>query len=121
MRRFAWLLLAVIGTTFVQVQPVEPLVAKPHGCRHCCRIPGSCGMPGCGRAACAPAPVTPAAETARVSVDGMRTSRPARAEEAPRIAVPIAPERRGQPLLAESSAGRAARVPLFKAHCSFLI
>jgi hypothetical protein len=122
MKRLVWLLIAVVCTALAQVQPViMPTTVQEESC--CCTgdEAGACGMPDCAPATAAPScaqsvptlaaqrsearKLTPAPktrfETYYVRVD----SRPAKS---PAAGVSL----RGTP---------AASVPLFKAHCSFLI
>ncbi len=121
MKRLVWILLAVVGTAFAQVQPVPVQVLSHHACHCCnCHCGGACGMPGCLPPAPArtqltatqPASVTVAA--ARHVAGPIRTAEKFFAtfvEPAAVFAASRAPERVSPP----------ARVPLFAAHCSFLI
>jgi hypothetical protein len=123
MRRVAWFLLAVLCTSFVEVQPFELLNSCHCVCCQCChcKVPGACGMPCCG--APAPACQTLAAEeTAGIRGVALRpAAQPrqlscvlfvARGAELAEASCALAPSAFATP---------AARVPLFKAHCSFLI
>ena len=121
MKRLVWLLIAVVCTALAQVQPVVVASAQDEAC--CCtgEPAGACGMPDC-----APAPAAPSCAQGLPTVAAQRSetrrsapsakaryeifcvgfdSRPA-AVPAGRVSL------RGTP---------AASVPLFKAHCSFLI
>ena len=121
MKRLVWLLLAVVGTAFAQVQPVTFLTLSHPAC-HCCKCNcgGSCGMPGCLPPA--PARTLPAANQPAgiVVVQAGQMAEPARTgekffaafvEPAAVFAASRAPEWVTPP----------ASVPLFAAHCSFLI
>jgi hypothetical protein len=117
MKRIAWLLLAVICTTFVQVPRLEPLKARSCGCSHC-RVPGSCGMPGCGQAA-GPV-VTTACEPSRAATVEARRERPSGPARMEWLALPVRPA--VLPILPVAAfAADGPRVPLFRAHCSLLI
>jgi hypothetical protein len=118
MKRIAWLLLAVVCASMAQVQPSD-VFAKAKVC-HCCRIPGACGMPGC-----CPRPEA----TARL--DPNRAAQQATCPSRKREGVRSPAERFYSSFLnpaayrfvlpAPAAALPAARLPLFKAHCSFLI
>jgi hypothetical protein len=119
MKRLIWILLAVFCTALTQVQAVDQL-ARP--ARAGCKCHGKCGMPDC------PAPTTQMPSEFLVE-RAMAVARPARK----RAALP-APKRvekffvsiatsgvRPAVHLAPALPAPAASVPLFKAHCSFLI
>jgi hypothetical protein len=114
MKRLAWLLLAVLCATLVQVPRVEGERAPPKCC-HCCQLPGCCP------------PATSVPATARAEEATPVTRAPVlRALPASNVAdlffaglTEPAANRPGLPASAE--AARPARVPLFKAHCCFLI
>jgi hypothetical protein len=120
MKRLVWILLAVVGTAFAQVQPVT-LTSPHHKCTCCCcGGDGSCGMPGCLPPAPARTQLTanqPASITvtaARRVAEPVRTAEKffaAFVEPAAAFAASRAPERVTPP----------ASVPLFAAHCSLLI
>ena len=121
MKRLVWILLAVVGTAFAQVQPVT-LASLHHKCTCCCCDgDGSCGMPGCLPPAppartllTANPPASLAAAAARQVAAPARTAVKffaAFVEPAAVFAASRAPERVRSP----------ASVPLFAAHCSFLI
>ncbi len=117
MKRLTWLLLAVFCTVVVQVQGVEgPAKAKAGACCPC----GGCGMPCCPPPASAAAAFIPdsSALVARLPaprrVPGSRWAETFYASFAE-------PEAFRSALPASAEAARAAGVPLFKAHCSFLI
>jgi hypothetical protein len=119
MKRLSWLLAALLCTVFVQVQPVETARSCPCCCCHC-KVPGACGMPCSG--APAPAPVMLAAEqparaarpACQLKVEAARPAEKFFARYVEPAAAPFA--HRAPDLLA-----LAAEVPLFKAHCCFLI
>jgi hypothetical protein len=121
MRRIAWVLLAVICATFVQVQPLGTLKAPTCRCDHC-KAPGSCGMPGCAQSACPAGPVaTMAAEPSRAPAAVARRERPARPARTEWFLVPASPHFIPILPVAATYAGGGPRVPLFRAHCSLLI
>lgn len=122
MKRLVWLLIAVVCTALAQVQPVVMATAQDEACC-CCTgdAVGACGMPDC-----APAPSAPSCTQNLPTVAAQRSE--ARKQAPARKAryeifrstfdvrpAPMPTDRvslRGTP---------AASVPLFKAHCSFLI
>ncbi len=121
MKRLVWLLLAVFVTAFAQVQPVDSPLAKGGACDCCADQAGACGMPDCAPApaACPTALTLPTA--ASQQVESRRLSPAPRAQRenyfarfALRPATVPAPgaTRVGVPV---------AQVPLYKAHCQFLI
>jgi hypothetical protein len=117
MRRVAWLLLAVFCTVLVQVQPADAAVTKPCGC---CQVPGNCPMPCCPQAAPLPA-VFSLAQSVQVARSPVRErAQPARAATGMFYASFVEAAAVSRPLPASAEAP-AARVPLFKAHCRFLI
>jgi hypothetical protein len=120
MKRLAWLLLAVFGAALLQVQPVEGLPAKAKCC-DCCHVPGTGEMPGC----CPQVASLPAAlgaeQSARVANQPVRRAVPAVGACARIYVSLVEPGASRSALPAPAEAARAAGVPLFKAHCSFLI
>jgi hypothetical protein len=119
--RTVWLLLAVFCTSLVGVQPVE-ITEGSHCSRAChCKVPGACGMP-CTR-------------ITAISRELAAT------ERAPRVAKPVANAQKDcvrqlqrkffAPFVEPPSSVVAAlapvalapptAVPLFQAHCGFLI
>jgi hypothetical protein len=120
MKRLAWLLVALYCTAFVRVQPFELVPCCHCACCHC-KVPGTCGMP-CGRAQ-APAPLMFAAgQAARVSQPALRRNElPARVSEKRFYASFVEPAAASVALGAAAAMAPSAGVPLFKAHCSFLI
>ena len=121
MRRIAWVLLAVVCATFVQVQPVEPLKARTCRCMRG-KAPGSCGMPGCAQSACPTSPVaTTAGQPARAPAAEARKERPCGRARTEWFLVPASPHFLPILPVAATFAGGGPRVPLFRAHCSLLI
>ena len=118
MKRLVWLFLAVFCTALLQVQPLDAAKAKTCDCCH----PSACGMPGC-------CPPPASALTALSSAQSVRaTSLPAcRKAQSVRGVVEkfyvlfVEPVAVRAAFLASAEAAPAAHVPLFKAHCSFLI
>lgn len=120
MKHLAWIFIAIFCTALAQVKPAELLNTKQEVCG-CCDNAGDCGMPDCALPA-APAQqalarnVTTvvqvatkrAAATARVSREKFYTQFVSRPAAVPDFRAPLV-------------AAAAANVPLFKAHCSFLI
>jgi hypothetical protein len=119
MKRLAWLLLAVFCLAVAQVQPVEAVAqAKP---KDCCDCSGHCRMPACpAPAAAQPSPF----EAARpLTVARPQPSREAVATRCDHrkfflsLLPPAArPASDPAPVVAPP-----ASVPLFEAHCSYLI
>ncbi len=120
MKRIAWVLLAVLCPAIVRVQPVE--LAQCKACASChCKVPGECGMP-CGQSS-APAPIMFAsAQSARVTkVAGSQNLPDARLAERKFYAACVPPPAVLVARGATAPMAPPAGVPLFKAHCSFLI
>jgi hypothetical protein len=123
MKRAAWFLLAIACSAFVRVQPVELLNPCPCICRgFChCKVPGACGMPCCG----APTPAWQALaneQTAGIRGVARRSSaHPPQLSGAPYLAPGSEVTGAFSALAPSALVAPAARVPLFKAHCSFLI
>ncbi len=121
MKRLAWLILIVSFAAFImQVQPVDS--GKCSRCACCqCKAPGDCGMPGCR--APSPAPVMFAAkQAARISQPARRQNFQAARLVGEKFYAPFAGAAvTSAALNAPAVMALAAGVPLFKAHCSFLI
>lgn len=122
MKRLVWLLVLAVCTALAQVQPVEPLVQPKQESCGCCED----GMNHCGMPDCAPAPASvPSSALLAGEISTLRAeaqsllpkSRSFRdhfhAQFALRPAVPAE--------LAPRVAAPTASVPVFQAHCSFLI
>lgn len=121
MKRLVWLLIAVVCTALAQVQPVVMPVAQEESC--CCTgdQAGACGMPECAPAPTAPSCVVsvPVATAQRGEARKLSPSRHVRYEI---FYVRFEPRPAPSPVAGVSRLGTPAdRVPLFKAHCSFLI
>ena len=119
MKRIAWLLLAVLCTMLVQVRALEPLKQRACGRCHCAQH-GACGMPDCGQPVCAASQAPAASEPNRSLAAEERRDHVV--SDAPSFFFTpacraILPSR----LPAGSDDGPAARLPLFRAHCSLLI
>lgn len=120
MKRMVWLVLAAFCTAFVRVQPVEPAQHCHCACCCHCKVPGACGIPCAG--APAPAPVLCAAqERASVEAPAVRGAQPSEMASARFYAPFVEPAAVRLLFPASARAAPAARVPLFKAQCSFLI
>ena len=121
MKRLVWPLLAVFCIALVQAEPVVGLAAKAKSCC-CCKIPGACGMPGCCPAPAAVPAAINSGQSARVSaIPTLRKAQPIPAAASIFYLSFLEPAAACRPLPASAEAAPAARVPLFKAHCSFLI
>ncbi|MDQ5978457.1 MAG: hypothetical protein QG602_1431 [Verrucomicrobiota bacterium] len=121
MKRLVWLLIAVVCTALAQVQPVVVASAQEETC--CCtgEAAGACGMPDCAPAPSAPS-CTQNLPTAAAQRSEVRKPAPASKVryEIFRIRFDIRPA--AVPAGCVSLRGTpAASVPLFKAHCRFLI
>lgn len=121
MKRLVWLLLTVFVAALAQVAPVA-VGAQNQGSCSCCDAPSACGMPDCAMPpSCAS--TTLLAEQPATSI---RTTVRRKAVR-PRVAVETilnATEARTAASAALHSPAQAitpTQVPLFKAHCSFLI
>lgn len=120
MKRLVWLVLLAFGTALAQVQPVDLSVTQDKGCCCCEDQAGACGMPDC-----LPQPVT--SQTVVLPAVAGQRSETRRLSPAPRqkrecFYIQFVPRTSlasawSTPVWAES----AAVVPLFKAHCSYLI
>ncbi len=122
MKRFVWLFLAVFCTALAQVPRVELPVTPQKTCC-CCDEPGACGMPKCA--------LPPATMPAVYSIESPVTvARPTASPEATRVHLAIREflaaflseptARQFSPALLVKSPP-PSQVPLFKAHCAFLI
>jgi hypothetical protein len=121
MKRFSWLLLAVFCLALVQVQSVELPGVKPPACA-CCDVPGTCGLPDCGLPPAQAIPSCAVTQTLSLTRPTLqvesRLPRPPRAKFFAQYVVPAA---------APTGVSGAAwslpvpPVPLFTAHCSYLI
>jgi hypothetical protein len=121
MKRFVWLILAVFCTALAQVQPVDVPAIKAKVCS-CCQIPGGCETPRC----CPPPAHVPAifnsAQPVRTASLAVRRERePVRRAGKKFYAPLVEPVIASVAIPASALAVSAASVPLFKAHCSFLI
>ena len=119
MKRIAWILLAAICSAFVRVQPVELAQCGQCVCCHC-KVPGACGMP-CTQTP-TPAPLLFAAEPgALLAHPASRGAQLARASGVKFFESFVGSTTEKVASVASAPAVRAASVPLFRAHCSFLI
>ena len=121
MKHLVWLLLAVFSTALAQVQPVDLPVAKPAAC--CCGDEDcGCGMPKCGLPP-AHCPVTYTAERPAGELRQQARRVTARLPHpAPRFYLSfVEPAVITTALRAPFQVASAASVPLFQAHCCFLI
>jgi hypothetical protein len=121
MKRLIWLLLAAFCTALAQVQPVELPAPASTRCP-CCAKPGDCGLPDCGVPAGATVVRLVAEQPARTTQTaiGRKAVRPLRLEVVSQIRInasATATYRRSQVELTASP----APIPLYEAHCSFLI
>lgn len=120
MKRLAWILLAVFGTAFAQVQPVAFPTLRHHACP-CCNGDGSCGMPGCLPPASTRTLPT-ATQPAGITVtEARRVAEPVRRTAEKFFAAFVEPTAVTAATRAPERVTPAASVPLFAAHCSFLI
>jgi hypothetical protein len=118
MKRMTWLLIAVFCTAFVRVQPVE--LTHCSQCVTChCKIPGACGMPCSGTPA--PAMFAAAQSTKIAHAAGSRNLVPVPLTARKFYLSCVEPAARSVAFIAPVSIAMPSAVPLFKAHCSFLI
>jgi hypothetical protein len=117
MKRLVWLLLAAFCTAIAQVQPVQLPVAQAETCP-CCDSK-ACDMPDCNMP---PAPAQPARTQSSPVLMAVREVAVAPCEAREKFYVQFLP-RPARPSAERASqvVAPAASVPLFKAHCSFLI
>ena len=122
MKRLVWLILAVFGTALAQVSPVDLPVTKAEVCP-CCHDGGDCGMPDCALPpATNPAPVFALPTPVSVVRIAVRRATPAPRALAGKFFVRLESRPAAVPAFGPIAAiAPAARVPLFKAHCSFLL
>lgn len=120
MKRLVWIVLAVFGTAFAQVRPVAFPTLRHHSCPYC-NGDGSCGMPGClppASTRTVPAAVQPAGVTvARVR----RVTEPVGRTAEKFFSVFVKPAAVSAATRAPDRVMPPASVPLFTAHCSFLV
>jgi hypothetical protein len=119
MKRLVWLLILAFTAAISQVRAVDVRLPAEEKCC-CCDQAGDCGMPDC-----APAPTScaapclalqaPAQAAAKRAVAAPRAAREKFYEQflSPAVVVPVLP--------VVATVAPAASVPLFRAHCSFLI
>ena len=121
MRRFVAILLALVSGALAQVQPVAS-PAAPHKACCCCDHPGACGRPGCLPPPASAPIVLRLDQPVRLAVSPLTRRTPSARRLGGKFfiafvstaAVPAASRRPGRVAL-------PATVPLFTAHCSFLI
>ena len=121
MKRLVWLILAAFGTLLAQVQPMDLPVTKHEVCG-CCEQSGACGMPDC--VPIHATPVQPAfnlqspVAVARVV---LKEAAPAPRGSKNSFYVQFESSSPARPALRAPVVAPPASVPLFTAHCSFLI
>lgn len=120
MKRLAWLLILVFGTATAQVQPVDVRLIPEERCCCCEEASAACGMPDC-----APVPTgcaQPALQLQSPVQAATKRLAPAPREAREKFYVQFLPRESAAPVPSPAVvATPAASVPLFKAHCSFLI
>ena len=119
MKRLAWLLLAVFCAALVQIQPARALPGKAKACG-CCHGPGACGLPDCCPSATGAAVALdsePSEQLVSVTIKAL----PATRAELAQFYTMLLEAAAQRPVFPATEPAAAARVPLFKAHCSFLI
>lgn len=119
MKRLVWLLLAVFSTAIAQVQPADMPRAPMEKCCCCCDEQKACDMPDCVPV---PAGVQRALpQQTRVKIIGKRAAATTQTIRE-KFYVQFVPSVRVAPVLSVTArVTLAASVPLFAAHCSFLI
>lgn len=118
MKRLVWLLLAVFSTAIAQVQPADVPQAPAEKCC-CCEKQKACDMPDCIPVSTGVQRALPQQTT--VEIIGKRAA--AVKQSVPeKFYFQFVPCVRVTPVLPVSAiVAPAASVPLFAAHCSFLI
>jgi hypothetical protein len=119
MKRLVWLLIIVFGTALAQVSPVDLGVQNQTSCS-CCETPGACGMPDCSPPPSS-APATTVAERPARTISAAARRNTARLY---RVALHFLFPASVISITSRSEANATtivSRVPLFKAHHSFLI
>ena len=120
MNRLVWLLLLVLGTAFVQVQPVTFAAEAQHKCG-CCGGKGSCRMPDCLPPATAPGLCTLGQPASTAATESRRVALPPRQVPVHFFAALAVPAAVSAAVRPSEHLAVAARVPLFTTHCSWLI
>lgn len=122
MQRLVWLLLFVFGTALAQVSPVDVRLNPGEVCS-CCDRPGACDMPDC-----VPTPISTQLLLQTAGPAQSIRAAAKRAAPAPRLVREVfygqfLPRVSVAPTLSVSDdlVVPPARVPLFRAHCSWLI
>jgi hypothetical protein len=121
MKRLVWLLLLAFGTATAQVQPVDVRLFPEEKCCCCADGANACDM----ASDCAPAPTSCAQPALQLQSPAQAVAK--RALPAPQAAREkfyarfLSPARIAPVLPVVEVAAPAASVPLFRAHCSFLI
>lgn len=122
MKRLVWLLIATFLTAISQVQAVDVrLMPADEKCCCCDENAGTCGMPDC-----APAPSTGCTQSLlqlQVAVAAAKRPAPAPRADRAKFYEQFLPRLSLTPALpvTDAVAAPAASVPLFAAHCRFLI
>jgi hypothetical protein len=121
MKRLIWLLILVFGTAVSQVRAVDVRLTAEEKCCCCADGANACDM----ASDCAPAPTSCAAPCLTLQAPAQAaTKRTAPAPQAAHekfYAQFLSPARIAPVLPVVEVAAPAASVPLFRAHCSFLI
>jgi hypothetical protein len=121
MKRLVWLLLLVFGTALAQVSPVDVRLVPEEKCG-CCEQPGDCGMAECGLPPIAAQPVCQVANPSVVARAAVRRAAPAPRQVREVFYVQFMPRVSVVPAVpARLAVALPASVPLFQAHCSWLI
>jgi hypothetical protein len=119
--RSVWLLLAVFCTSLVGVQPVEVSQNGHCTCACHCKEPGACGMP-CTRAAAVTRELAAGELSTRVAKPVANAqSATVRQTEHKFFAPFVEPPSSLVAVQAPAAVAPPVAVPLFEAHCSFLI
>ena len=120
MKRFAWLLLAVFCAALVQIQPAQGNPAKAKTCA-CCETTSPCAATDCCPPATSAAVALGAEASERLTVAAAPSERAVRRAANLLYASFAASAAKCPSLPAAAAAAAPAEVPLFKAHCCFLI
>ena|ERR1700722_12078752 len=120
MKRLTWLLLAVFCAALGQIQPARAMPVKAKTC-DCCQVPGTCGMPDCCPPLAFPSVTLGAEDSVRPAARPAQKALPLRGAAARFYVSFVEPAALRPALPPPAETAAAARVPLYKAQCRFLI
>jgi hypothetical protein len=119
--RTVWLLLAVFCTSLVGVQPVEITRGSHCSCACHCKVPGACGLP-CTRTAAISRELAASEQSTRVAKPVANAQTDSVRQLQRKFFAPfVEPPSSVVAALAPVALAPPTAVPLFQAHCGFLI